>query len=91
MECEPTARFFVLKVAVPPLSVRVPNVVAPSLKIAVPVAIVAVGVVTVAVKVTVAPHCEGWADDATDVLLVTLFTTCATAPEALPMKVASPP
>jgi len=52
IECEPTASAAVLYVATPLLSVPVPSVVLPSLKVTVPVAVEGV---TVAVKVTEEP------------------------------------
>ena len=68
----------VLKVATPePFSVPVPSVVAPSLKVTVPVGVpVEEGElsVTVAVNVTDAPEQDGLADEATDVDVVALFT-----------------
>jgi hypothetical protein len=54
-ECVPTARADVVYVAVPPESVPVPSVVAPSLNVIVPVA--AVGI-TLAVKLTDAPNAK---------------------------------
>ena len=54
IECAATDNEVVVKVAVPPLSVPVPNVVAPSLKVTVPVGVpeAGAGTATVAVKVT---------------------------------------
>jgi len=80
----------VLKVAVPPLSVPVPSVVAPSSKVTVPVGNVPSAVVTVAVKVTAAPHSDGLADEATEVLLEAWFTNCASGAEVLLLKLVSP-
>jgi hypothetical protein len=54
IECDPTDSALVLNVAVPPLSVPVPIVVRPSLKVTLPLGVPAPGAValTVAVKVT---------------------------------------
>ena len=60
-----------------PFSVPVPSVVAPSLKVTVPVGVpVEEGElsVTVAVNVTEAPEQDGLADEATDVDVPALFT-----------------
>jgi hypothetical protein len=52
IECEPTAKVDVVKVAVPPLSVPVPIDTPPSRNVTVPVAVLGV---TVAVNVTAVP------------------------------------
>jgi hypothetical protein len=80
MECEATDSVEVLYVAFPPLSVRVPSVVLPSLNVTVPVA--AEGV-TVAVNVTEVPKPEGFSDDVTVVVDVALFTVCVRVVEVL--------
>jgi hypothetical protein len=61
------------------------RVVAPSVKVTVPVGVPAPGAVaaTVAVKVTVCPNTDGLAVELTVVLLLALFTTCGVA-ESLP-------
>ena len=66
MECEPTARALVLKVACPPPSVPVPRMVAPSLKVTVPLGVPAPGAraLTVAVKVTDRPDVLGLSEEA---------------------------
>jgi hypothetical protein len=56
MEWVPAVSDEVLRLAAAPLSVIVPNVVVPSLKVIVPVAVPGV---TVAVKVNAAPRLEG--------------------------------
>ena len=74
MECVPTARVDVVNVALPLLSVPVPNTVVPSLKLTVPVGIPEVAGLTVAVKVTVWPNIDGFAEGTTDVEVAALFT-----------------
>src|SRR5262249_59299478 len=66
----PRARAEVVNVALPPESVPVPNVVAPSLKVTVPVGVPAPGAValTVAVKVTPWPDTEGLSEEVTAVV-----------------------
>ena len=68
----------IAKVATPPLSVPVPRVTPPSLKVTVPVGVPLAGAVaaTVAVKVTDCPKTEGFADDVTAVAELPLLTTC---------------
>ena len=75
IECDPTARVEVATVAVsgfPPLSVPVPIVVAPSLKVTVPDGAVTPANcgVTVAVNVTELPYVEGVPDVATVVAVL---------------------
>jgi hypothetical protein len=71
IECEPTVNADVLKVAEPELKVPVPKVVVPSLKVTVPVGVLLPDVgVTVAVKVTLWPKTEGFAEDTTAVVVV---------------------
>src|SRR5271166_200705 len=53
MECDPNASSAVLKLAFPPLSLPVPIVAPPSLKVTAPVGVPVVADFTVAVKVTV--------------------------------------
>jgi hypothetical protein len=69
--CDPAVRVDVLKVAFPLLSVPVPNVVLPSLNVTVPVA--AEGV-TVAVNVTDDPYVDGFAEDASETVVLALLT-----------------
>ena len=69
-----------LNVALPLLSVPVPNVVLPSLNVTVPVA---VDGVTVAVKVTDEPNADGFADEAKAVVEFALFTACDSAEDVL--------
>ena len=65
------------KVAVPPLSVPVPSVVAPSRNVTVPSALG----VTVAVKVTISLRVEGLSDEVKTILEAVSFTTCETGDE----------
>jgi hypothetical protein len=83
----------VLKVAVPPLSVLEPKVVAPSLKVTVPVAVPDPGATaeTVAVKVTDCPKTEGLAEAATAVVVLAVFTVCVRIEEVLVAKLELPP
>ena len=92
IECDPAARSDLVSVAVPPVSVPVPNSVTPSLNVTVPLGVptpVAV-VVTVAVKVTACPTFEGLSEEVTAVVVVFLLTTWLNAVEVLVANVASP-
>jgi len=62
--------------AVPPESVPVPRVVAPSRKVTVPDGVPAPGAnaATVAVKVTLCPEDDGFRDEATVVVVLALLT-----------------
>ena len=66
MESVPAASDAILNVALPPLSVPVPSVVAPFLNVTVPVGVPAPDE-TVAVKVTAVPYVDGFRDEATAV------------------------
>lgn len=81
MECEATARVEVVKVAWPvPSRVEVPNVVAPSLNVTVPVGVPPLDV-TVAVKVTDWLNTEGLAEELTVVVVgEVLCTVCTVLP-----------
>jgi hypothetical protein len=72
IECEPAVNVDVVNVAFPLLSVPVPNVVVPSLKVTVPVA--AEGD-TVAVNVTDEAYVEGFADEASVVVVFVFANT----------------
>jgi hypothetical protein len=85
-ECAPTLSEEVENVAVPLLIVAVPSVVLPSRKVTVPVAVAGV---TVAVSVTDCPKVEGFAEEASAVV-VTALTVCVSAPEVLGANAASP-
>ena len=84
-------RLVVVKVAVPPDNVPVPSVVVPSLKVTVPVGLPLPGAtaLTVAVKVTDWPNAEGFAEEASVVVVLALLTVCETVP-LLGSKVESP-
>ena len=79
--------------ALPPVSVLLPRVVEPSLKVTVPVGVPLPGAPaeTVAVKVTDWPKTEGFADDATEVVVASLVTVSVRTDDALPVKLLSPP
>ena len=81
-----------MKVAMPALSVPVPSVVAPSLKVTVPVGVPAPGAVaaTVAVKVTACPNTDGLAEEESAVVVLAMFTVCVSAEDVLAEKLASP-
>jgi hypothetical protein len=66
IECVPSASDAVANVALLPLSVEVPNTLAPSLKVTVPVGVPAPEATAskVAVNATVAPEVEGFKEDA---------------------------
>lgn len=80
IECDPAERVDVLYVALPALSVPVPSVVLPSLNVTVPVA--ADGVM-VAVKVSDEPNVDGFADDATVVVVPALLTVWVNTEDVL--------
>ncbi len=82
IECEPTANVEVLYVAVPLLNVPVPRVVLPSLNVTVPVAVEGV---TMAVNVTEEPYADGFAEEATVVVVFALFTVCDRGDDVLPL------
>jgi hypothetical protein len=88
IECDPAASVEVAKLAPPPLSVPVPSVVLPSLKVTVPVA--AEGE-TVAVKVTEEPNVDGFAEEASATVVLALFTVWVRVDEVLVLSFASPP
>ena len=87
IECEPAVKVVVLKVARPLLSVPVPRVVLPSLKVTVPVA--AEGA-TVAVNVTDVPAVDGFADEASATEDACL-TVWVNVDEVLLLSLVSPP
>ena len=91
MEWVPTNRVEVVKVASPLLSVPVPSVVVPSLKVTVPVGVPPVDF-TVAVKVTDAPNVDGFREETSNVEDFALFTVWVSAgDEVLPLKLLLPP
>jgi len=79
-------------VATPPLKVPVPRVVAPSLKVTVPVGVPEPGdaAATVAVKVTDWPNVLGFTLEVTAVVVPALLTTWDSALEVEPVKFVSP-
>ena len=83
-------RVDVESVATPePLSVGVPRVVAPSLKVTVPVGVPVP--VTVAVNVTDWPKTDGFTLEPSTVVDGVEFTTCVRMLDVLPLSFASPP
>ena len=89
----PTVSAKVVNVALPPESVAVPSVVAPSKNVTVPVGVPAPGAaaLTVAMNTTEWPNTEGFTVDVTVVETDALFTVCVMAAEVLPPKLLSPP
>jgi hypothetical protein len=83
MEWIPPASVDVVNAAFPALSVTVDSVVAPSLKVAVPVGVPEVAAFTVAVNVTALPDVDGFSEDTTVVDVACLFTTCDNTGEVL--------
>ena len=94
IECVATLKPLVLKVALPPLRLPVPSVVAPSLKVTVPVGVPAPGetALTVAVKVTDWPETDGLAEELTEAVVLAGLTVCVNgeAVLSLPLKLLSP-
>ena len=88
----PTKSDDVVKVALPPERLAVPNVAAPSRNVTVPVGVPVAGAtaLTVAVKVTAWPKRDGFVDEVTVVELLALFTVCVMAEEVLLLKFVSP-
>src|SRR5207245_1210778 len=86
-----------LAVAAPPLVLNAlwPMLVAPSQKITTPLGLATAVlpgllIVSVAVKVTPCPACEGLAEKLTTALVLALFTVCVRAVEVLGLKLPSP-
>ena len=88
MECEPAASPEVENVACPALSAEAPRVVAPSRNVTDPVGVPEL-LLTVAVKVTDCPANDGFAEDATTVVVAALFTVCVITEEVLSAKLPS--
>lgn len=89
----PTASADVVNVATPePFNVPVPMELPPSRKLTVPLGVPAPGdaAETVAVNVTDWPKTEGLTDDVTAVVVLSLFTTCDSTADVLPVNVPSP-
>jgi len=87
---DPTGRVDAVNVATPPLSMAVPNIVAPFLNVTVPVG-TPPEEVTVAVKVMVCVTKAGFSDEVSAVVVAAFVTSCDTDPKLLPVKFASPP
>ena len=85
-----TDKVDVVNVALPLLSVPVPSVVDPSLKVTVPVGVPPLDV-TVAVNFTEAPKVDGFSEDVTEVELAAALTVCVSTAEVLPLKLVLPP
>jgi hypothetical protein len=93
IECEPTDNPEVLSVAKPEeFTVPVPNVVAPSLNVTVPVGVPVAGAttLTVAVKVTGWPTNVGLGEETRAVELDAAPTVCVTVGEVLPERLLLP-
>jgi hypothetical protein len=89
----PTASEEVVKLALPPESVAVARVTAPSTKLTVPVGVPEPGAtaVTVATKVTDWPNTVGFKADETVAEPLALLTVCVIAAEVPLVKLLSPP
>jgi hypothetical protein len=91
MECEPTARDDVVKVALPPASGAVPKVAAPFLNVtSSPSGGVPEPALAVAVKVTCCPSSLGFNEEATTVVVADLLTVCVSTAEVLVRNAVSP-
>ena len=88
IECVPPVSVEMLKVAFPLPIVPVPSVVLPSRNVTVPVAVEGE---TVAVNVTAEPYVDGFNDDATVMVVLTLFTVCVNTDDVLLLSFVSPP
>src|ERR1051325_1800550 len=82
-----------MKVTTPPLRLLVASEAAPSLNVTVPLGVPLPGAaaLTVAVKVTDWPKTDGWAEDTTAVVVLSLLTTWLRAEEVLVLKLLSAP
>ena len=89
---DPVGSFVVLYEAVPPVSATLASVVAPSMNVTEPVGVPLPGAfaATVAVKVTDCPKTDGFADEATEVVVGSWVTTSFSVPVA-GLKLVSPP
>jgi hypothetical protein len=96
IECDPAESVDVARVAVSgfePLSVPVPIVVPPSLKVTVPLGSGVVPLTcgaTVAVNVTELPDIDGFCDETTLVVVLAWLTVWETVPELAPKLVVPP-
>lgn len=93
IECEPRLNALVENVAWPLLKLPVPKVVAPSLKVTVPVGVPVAGEValTVAVNVTLWPTTAGFAEGETEVVVSPVLTVWLNVELVLVLKLLSPP
>jgi hypothetical protein len=85
---DPTASVDVLYVAIPPLIVAVPSVVPAFLNVTVPVAVVGE---SAAMNVTEIPYVDGFADEVSVTVVLTLFTVWVSAEDVLLLSFVSPP
>jgi hypothetical protein len=92
MECVPTERIDVAKLALPELKVAVPNVAMPSRKVTLPVGVPEPGAtaLTVAVNVTNCRNTAGFTEETTTVEVLARFTVCVMAADVLALKLVSP-
>jgi hypothetical protein len=81
-----------VNVALPPASVAVPRVAAPSRKVTVPVGVPTPGetALTVAVNVTAWPDDDGFTEEVTVLELLALLTVWVMAAEVVLLKLVSP-
>jgi hypothetical protein len=80
MECDPAVSVVALYVALPPLIVLVPKVVAPSANVTVPVPVEGV---TVAVSVSAELYVDGFSEETIAVVVFALLIVCESAEEVL--------
>lgn len=93
MLCAPTDSEVVEKAALPPAKPLLPIIAVPSRKSTVPVIVPAACELTVAVNVMDCPNIEGFAEEASDVVVAALavpFTVCKMPEELAGAKVESP-
>ena len=88
----PIASDEVVNVAVPPKTLAVPKVAAPSRKVAVPVGVPEPGAtgLTVAEKITDCPNTDGLAEETTEVVVDDWLTISVNAADVLARKFVSP-
>jgi hypothetical protein len=94
IECWPTDRLVILRLAVPVLRVAVPSVTPPSMNVTDPSGVPAPGdtALTVAVIVMFCLVLDGFFDEVRDVNVLALLTICVKAgDDVLPPKLPSPP
>ena len=91
MVCVTEVSILVVNFAAPPLRAIVFRIVAPSLKVTLPVGVPLNCGATLAVKVTDCPTFDGFCEEANAVVLVALLTTWLTAFDVLPGRLESPP